>query len=168
MEILKNTQPDYIYIDETLRLRKFDNKYDFALSWYEDEEILRLVDGEDAQSYDSEKLARMYNYLNSKGELYFIEIKECSEYIPIGDVTFWQKDMPIVIGDKNYRGKGIGYKVINALIERAKTLGYDEIYINEIYSYNVASQKTFEKAGFKKYKENSKGSSYILKLSSNF
>jgi RimJ/RimL family protein N-acetyltransferase len=167
MEIIKVTQPDYIDIDKTLRLRKFDNKYDFALQWYEDEETLKLVDGEKAHPYDSEKLARMYNYLNDKGELYFIEINKYGKYIPIGDVTFWQMDMPIVIGDKNYRGKGIGYKVICALIERAKTLGYDEIFVHEIYSYNVASQKTFQKAGFKKYADTENGASYVLKLNNN-
>lgn len=164
MEISKYTQPEYINIDETLRLRRFDNKYDFALSWYEDDETLKLVDGKDSTPYDIEKLTRMYKYLNNKGELYFIEIKEHSKYIPIGDVTFWQEDMPIVIGDKHYRGKGIGYKVIMALIQRAKMLGYDEIYVNEIYTYNIASQRTFEKAGFEKYKENSKGYSYKIKL----
>lgn len=163
-ENIKNNQPEFINIDETLRLRKFDNKYDFALSWYEDDEILKLVDGENADPYDNNKLTRMYNYLNSKGELYFIEIKKDNEYIPIGDVTFWKEDMPIVIGDKNYRGCGIGYKVISALIKRARFLGYDEIFIDTIFSYNIASQKTFEKAGFKKYKETEKGYSYVLKL----
>lgn len=164
MDISKNTQPEYIIIEERLRLRKFDGKYDFALCWYKDEEIVRLVDGEEAKAYDSDKLARMYNYLNNKGEVYFIEIKKDNEYLPIGDVTFWKEDMPIVIGDKNYHGKGIGYKVVMALVERAKILGLDEIYVNEIYSYNIASQKTFEKAGFKKYKETKKGYSYILNV----
>jgi len=92
-----------------------------------------------------EILSRMYNYLNNKGELYFIEILQGSEFTPIGDVTFWQQDMPIVIGDKNHRGKGIGYKVLTALIDRAKTLGYDEIYVSEIFSYNIASQKPLKK-----------------------
>lgn len=164
MGILNVIQPDYIKIDENLRLRKFDGKYDFALSWYLDDEILRLVDGEDAHIYDNEKLSRMYNYLNNKGELYFIEIKRDEEYIPIGDVTFWKEDIPIVIGDKNYWRKGIGYKVITALTGRAKSLGYSEIYVGEIYTYNTASRKTFEKAGFKKYKDTEKGSSYVLKL----
>ncbi|WMM25512.1 GNAT family protein [Tissierella sp. MB52-C2] len=153
---LQINQPKYIDIDTDLRLRKFDGKFDFALNWYKD--------GEDAELYDIDKLERMYNYLDNKGELYFIEVKTENEYIPIGDVTFWKEDMPIVIGDKDYRGKGIGYKVINALIQRAKILGYDEIYVNKIYSYNAASQKTFEKAGFRKYKENKNGYSYILKL----
>lgn len=160
----RTNQPKYIDIDADLRLRKFDGKFDFALAWYKDEETVKLVDGEDAELYDTDKLERMYNYLNNKGELYFIEVKEGNKYIPIGDVTFWKDDMPIVIGNKDYRGKGIGYKVIKALIQRAEILGFDEIYINEIYSYNIASQKTFEKAGFRKHKENKNGYSYILKL----
>lgn len=164
MGIANIIQPDYIKIDEKLRLRKFDGRYDFALSWYLDDELLRLVDGENAHTYDNEKLSRMYNYLNNKGELYFIEIKEDEEFIPIGDVTFWQEDMPIVIGDKNYWRKGIGTKVVMALAERAKSLGYSEIYVGEIYTYNTASQKTFEKAGFKKNKHTEKGASYVLEL----
>lgn len=108
----------------------------------------------------------MYHYLNNKEELYFIEIRSHDKFIPIGDVTFWQKDMPIVIGDKKYRGKGIGCKVIKALIKRGIKLGFDKLYVGEIYTYNIASQKAFEKAGFRKYRAAKNGYSYILDLSS--
>lgn len=53
----------------------------------------------------------MYNYLNNKGELYFIEVNENGKWKPIGDVTLWQEDMPIVIGEREYRGKGVGKKL---------------------------------------------------------
>ncbi|URZ03111.1 GNAT family N-acetyltransferase [Clostridium felsineum] len=159
-------QPDYIYIDEILRLAKFHDKYDFALKWYQDLETLILVDGKKTL-YDEAKLKRMYYYLNNKGELYFIEFKVENKYIPIGDVTFSKEDMPIVIGNKNYRHKGIGFRVILTLAKRAKFLGYDKIYVNEIYHYNIGSQKTFEKVGFKKYKKTAKGFSYILNLKNN-
>lgn len=164
MDTFGNIQPEYINIDETLRLRKYDGNHDFAFKWYQDSELVRMVDGENAKPYDYEKLNVMYNYLNKKGELYFIEIKRGYDYLAIGDVTFWREDMPIVIGNKNYRGKGVGLKVIKSLIKRAKTLGYERIYVNEIYSYNIASQRAFEKAGFKKYKEKDTGYSYELKL----
>lgn len=164
MNISENTQPDYIDINENLRLRKFDNKYDFALAWYKDEETVKLVDGEGAQLYDNDKLKRMYNYLNNKGELYFIEVKKYDKFIPIGDVTFWPEDMPIVIGNKSYQGQGIGSMVITTLIKRAKALGFHEIHVREIYSYNIGSQKAFEKCGFKKYKQTEKGYSYMLNL----
>ena len=153
-------QPEVIQIDETLRLRKFDDHYDFALSWYQDEEMVYLVDGV-RQTYTMEKLSQMYHYLNDAGELYFIEVMEKDMYKPIGDVTFWQEDMPIVIGDPEYRGKGIGRKVVSALIERGKELGYDALHVSDIYDYNTASKRCFESVGFVEHEKTEKGSSYI-------
>ena len=86
----------------------------------------------------------MYEYLNKQGELYFIEVLEKGAYRPIGDVCFWKDDMPIVIGEKTYRGKGIARKVIAALIERGKALGYDSLRVNEIYDFNIASRKCLD------------------------
>ena len=122
-------QPEIIQIDNTLRLRKYDGVHDFALEWYLDEETVYLVDGK-RDSYTIERLGGMYRYLNNVGELYFIEALENGTYKPIGDVTFWQEDMPIVIGDPAYRGKGIGRKVISALIEEILGKDYD-VYIYE-------------------------------------
>lgn len=98
-------QPEIIAIEPTLRLRKFDGKYDFALKWYQDEDVVYMVDGV-RRAYDMDRLTRMYTYLNQAGELYFIEVLESGSFRPIGDVTFWQDDMPIVIGDPHYRGEG--------------------------------------------------------------
>lgn len=154
-------QPEVINITNELRLRKFDDKYSFALAWYQDEETVKLVDGLDAEKYDYDTLRRMYEYLDNIGELYFIEVLENNDFIPVGDVTFSKDDMPIVIGKKNYRGQGIGKKVIEALIERARDLGYQELKVNEIYNYNIASQKLFESCGFKKAEATKNGYSYI-------
>lgn len=154
-----------IEIDSSLRLRPFDGNYDFAFEWYQDPETVRLVDGI-AEPYSYHTLTNMYRYLNEKGELYFIEINENGEWKPIGDVTFWQNDMPIIIGDPEYRGHGIGKKVISALIERGKALGYDKLYVGEIYDFNVASRRCFESSGFKSYEKTEKGSRFVLELSS--
>ncbi len=97
MPILDIKQPEYVIVSDDIRLRKFDNNFAFALEWYQDEETLMLVDGEN-EPYDMEKLCRMYSYLNEHGELYFIEVQDGDKYVPIGDVTFSCKDMPIVIG----------------------------------------------------------------------
>ena len=98
-------QPTMIQVNESLRLRKYDGVHDFALSWYQDENTVWLVDG-NRNPYTMDRLGGMYRYLNDAGELYFIEILENGTYKPIGDVTFWQEDMPIVIGDASYRDKG--------------------------------------------------------------
>ena len=134
--------------DDEIRLRKYEGVYDFAFGWYKDEETVYLVDGVRVP-YTREKLKRMYEYLNHHGELYFIEVMEKGVYKPIGDVTFWKDDIPIVIGEKRYRGKGIGRKVVCTLIDRGRKLGYDCLYVSEIDLFNIASVKCFESLGFR-------------------
>lgn len=156
-------QPESIQIDASLRLRKFDGKYDFALMWYQDTELVYLVDGKKT-AYTRERLEKMYHYLNDMGELYFIEVLEDGSYKPIGDVTFWKEDMPIVIGEPAYRGKGIGRKVITALVNRGRELGYDKLYVAEIYAYNEGSKRCFEGAGFHPYEKTENGARYVMYL----
>lgn len=156
-------QPEIIQIDESLRLRKYDGVHDFALTWYQDEETVWLVDG-NRNPYTIERLGGMYRYLNNAGELYFIEVLENGTYKPIGDVTFWQDDMPIVIGDAHYRGKGIGRKVISALVQRGRSLGFGHVSVGEIYDWNEPSRRCCESVGFRAYEKTEKGSKYRLVL----
>lgn len=162
MPIPNIDQPQLLNIEETLRLRKFDDNFDFAFSWYQDEELVYLVDGV-KQPYSRETLSNMYHYLDRHGELYFIEVLD-GQWKPIGDVTFWREDMPIVIGNAAYRGKGIGGKVIATLIARGRELGYDRLEVNEIYEYNAASRKCFENAGFRVLEKTKKGNRFYMNL----
>ena len=92
-------QPGVIEIDEELRLRRFDGKYDFAMDWYLDPETTLLVDG-DPVPYTRYTLDSMYSWLDAHGELYFIEVMKDGSFVPVGDVTFSEDDLPIVIGPK--------------------------------------------------------------------
>lgn len=163
MPVLGIEQPEYIQIDATLRLRKYDGRHAFALDWYQDKETVRLVDGVE-EPYTAEKLERMYRYLDAHGELYFIEKKQRQGYRPIGDVTLCPEDMPIVIGERSLRGQGIGRKVVTALVQRAKQLGWESVFVREIYHFNVGSRKCFESVGFSPCRENAKGTGYRLDL----
>ena len=89
---------------------------------------------------------------------------ENDTYKPIGDVTFWQEDLPIVIGEPNYRGKGLGRKIISALIARGKELGFDHMAVEEIYDWNDASRRCFEALGFSAYEKTEMGARYRLSL----
>ena len=162
MPIPHISQPEILPIDETLRLRKFDGFFDFAFDWYQDEETVYLVDGV-RRPYSRETLANMYHYLDAHGELYFIEIKENGVFRPIGDVTFSREDLPIVIGDRAWRGRGIGKKVIRTLIRRAGELGYETLGVSEIYDWNPASRRCFEHLGFRPVEKTEKGSRYEWK-----
>ena len=162
MPIPNIAQPEILAVCETLRLRKFDDCFDFAFDWYQDEELVYLVDGV-RRPYSRETLGNMYHYLDQHGELYFIEVLD-GHWKPIGDVTVWQEDMPIVIGDPAYRGKGIGKKVIAALIGRGRELGYSTLYVAEIYDWNAASRKCFENAGFRVLEKTEKGNRFYIDL----
>jgi len=163
MPISGVAQPEMIYVDGDLRLRRFDGKCDLALSWYQDEETLLLVDGK-ADPYTPVRIKRMYDYLSERGELYWIEYRRGEDYFPIGDVTLWQDDLPIVIGDPAYRGKGIGRRVIEALCRRAGELGWQEVRVNEIYDYNEGSRRCFERAGFVPRGKTEHGTRYVRYL----
>lgn len=163
MAITGVIQPEILQVDEKVRLRKYDGVYDFAFAWYQDEETVYLVDGV-RKPYSAETLQCMYEYLNKQGELYFIEVLEGDTYKPIGDVCFWKDDMPIVLGEKAYRGKGIAKKVIGALIERGRLLEYDSLHVQEIYEFNTASRKCFEKMGFEAYEKTEKGNRFVVYL----
>ena len=152
-------QPKYIQVNNVLRLRKYDGRYDFAYDWYQDGETCLMVNGA-AAPMKQESITIMYEYLNAHGELYFIEYLENGNYVPIGDVTFWKEDMPIVIGNPAYRKRGIGYLVVKKLMERARELGYEKVYVDEIYDYNKGSIRCFEKAGFMPYERTEKGKRY--------
>ncbi len=163
MPIPNISQPDVLPIAEALRLRRFDGAFGFAYLWYQDPELVWLVDHV-REPYTMEKLARMYWYLDARGELYFIEVREESSWKPVGDVTFWQEDMPIVIGDAAYRGRGIGRQVIGTLIRRGRDLGYSRLGVGEIYEDNVPSRNCFESLGFRPGEKTAWGHKYYLDL----
>ena len=45
MPIPNIEQPELIALDDTLRLRRFDDRFSFAFDWYQDPETVWLVDG---------------------------------------------------------------------------------------------------------------------------
>ncbi len=152
-------QPAYREINETLRLRRYDGTADFALPWYQDEDLVYLVDGV-RKRYDREHMYDMYNFLDAHGELYFIEAWADGAYVPIGDVTLSEADLPIVIGDPAWRGRGVGRQVIQALMDRGRALGWAKLGVREIYDFNAASIRCFTACGFKPVERTDRGWRY--------
>ena len=165
MPIQGTLQPNIIPIGDDLRLRKYDGVHDFAYAWYQDPDTIWLVSA-DRTPYPKEQTDRMYTYLNDHGELYFIEMMQNGIFVPVGDVTFWDDDMPIVIGPPEYRGKGIGRRVAQALIARGQSLGFSKISAGDIYDWNEPSRALFTSLGFVPREKTKHGSRYELNLTS--
>ena len=163
MPIENIPQPEILSVSETLRLRKYDKNHDFALSWYLDEETVWLVDG-DKDLYTPELLRKMYTHQDTHGELYFIEVRENDNWRPVGDVCLSTDDVAIVIGEKDFRGKGVGRAVVSALVERARSLGWKQVRVGDVYDFNAGSRHMFTSLEFREEAKTEKGHSYILTL----
>lgn len=137
--------------DGDLRLRSCDavRDVDAALPWYRDPEVLRMSEGTGALPFDRERVARMYLHLASVGELYMIEVRDETSWRTVGDVTLAQDTLPIVIGETNYRGRGLGGRVLDLLIGRAKALGWDHLQAKHVFTYNEPSRRLFSSRGFR-------------------
>ena len=108
--------PSVLDISSDLRLVRLDAPPAAALSWYQDPETLWMVDGK-REPYTPERLARMYDWLAERGELWFIEVRDEGTGVgwrPVGDVTLCPSDLPIVIGEKDQRARHVGRRVIGA------------------------------------------------------
>lgn len=154
-------QPKIIMIHSQLRLvtpSKAD--WDLALPWYQNSKVMYLSEGVTNQVYTLSQIHNMYEFLSTRGELYFIEVLEDDQWVAIGDVTLWDENLPIAIGVEAYWGQGIGKAVIKTLMKRATLLGMIKLNVPAIYHYNIASQRLFESLGFKKIAENETEKSY--------
>ena len=74
-----------IQIDDSLRLVPYflADHHDAALAWYQDVDLVELVDGIRIP-YSSEKLNAMYSYLESHGDLFWIEFRERESGFQLG------------------------------------------------------------------------------------
>ena len=154
-----------IQIDSSFRLVPYflaDHR-DVALTWYQDVDLVELVDGIRIP-YSLEKLNAMYSYLEEHGDLFWIEFREKGEWLPIGDVTLSLENIPIVIGNPTYQHQGLGCKVLKTLIDLARQRGWKELKVQEIYTFNRISRRCFESLGFVESGTTENGVSFVLTL----
>jgi uncharacterized protein len=129
-----------------------DEHFPLLYSWNADPHILE-IDGSD----DPEVVRRIYSQASAAGYAFLIEydgqaIGECllakrsnaPKSLQSGDL--WGIDL--IVGEGEYRGRGIGGNVIKILADFAlKTKGLNEVYA-VIAQNNYPSIKAFEKQGF--------------------
>ena len=133
---------DSIIITTALRLIPYYPAYDEALTWYQDAELCHQVDNQE-RIYDLPILKNMYQYLDSHGDLFYIE----SEGMLCGDVCLQESGEISIVICKEYQNRHIGRAVIGKILELARGKGYTECFA-EIYPFNIQSRKMFASMGF--------------------
>ena len=166
MALKEFEQPEIININDSLRLRKYDGHYELFLPGYQNPVVYQNSEGifDESRIPDLDYVKRMCTYLAKVGELYYIEAKVDGIYIPIGDVTVKDENPPIAIWTDDYRGKGIGKLVMQAVIDRLKELGFAKVTGSTVYQWNTASQKLHERLGFCRVSEDEKEITYEREL----
>ncbi len=157
-------QPDFIPLTPSLRLHRYDGHYELALPGYQDPVVYQNSEGifDQAKIPDLDYVKGMCQYLDSHGELYFIEALEQGDWVPVGDVTVKPENPPIAIWVERYRGRGLGRLVMSWVIERLRALGYEKITGSTVYRWNQASLHMHQKLGFQIVRETEKD--YYLEL----
>lgn len=115
-----------------------------TLAWYQDKTLCKQVDNIDTV-YDLDKLNRMYHYLNTHGDLFYI----ASEGTLCGDVCLQNTGELSIVICKKYQNRHIGRAVIRGMLAIAAEKGFLQCYAH-IYRFNVQSRKLFEALGFVK------------------
>ena len=127
-----------------------------TLAWYQDKTLCKQVDDIDTV-YTLEKLKRMYNYLNTHGDLFYIayEGQLC------GDVCLQDSGELAIVICKEFQNRHIGRAVIRRMLTLAAEKGFKQCFAH-IYSFNIQSQQMFKSLGF--VKENEELYVYPIKI----
>ena len=72
-----------------------------------------------------------------------------------------------MIGNPTYKHKGLGRQVLKALINLARQKGWNQLNVQEIYTFNRISRRCFESLGFVESRRTESGVGFLLKLDTN-
>ena len=115
-----------------------------TLAWYQDKTLCKQVDNIDTV-YDLDKLNRMYHFLNTHGDLFYIAY----DGTLCGDVCLQNTGELSIVICKEYQNRHIGRAVIQGMLTIAAEKGFAQCYAH-IYPFNIQSRKLFEALGFVK------------------
>lgn len=115
-----------------------------TLAWYQDKTLCKQVDNIDSV-YDLDKLNRMYHFLNTHGDLFYIAY----DGTLCGDVCLQNTGELSIVICKEYQNRHIGRAVIRGMLALTAEKGFAQCYAH-IYPFNVQSRKLFEALGFVK------------------
>ena len=139
-----------------LRNISLDDCNENYLSWMNDSEINKFLESRfTVHTIDSLKDFVISMNNSNNNILFAIVDKESDKHIgniKLGDIHPVHKyaDIGLVIGDKNYWGRGIATNAINLVSKYAfDILNLRKVFAG-VYEKNIGSIKAFEKCGFKK------------------
>jgi len=127
--------------------------------WNADSELL-MLDGSKEEYRDENEVNRIYSLISSMGYAFAIEydgmiVGECLLAKMNTEVALQAhsaetdiRRIDILIGEKEYWGRGLGSKVVNTLVDHAFIAEQTDVLYAVISDYNERSRHVFQKTGF--------------------
>lgn len=129
-------------IDGELRLIPYYRNDAASLPWYQDLTVCKQVDDRDTP-YDVELLHRMYDFLSTHGNCYYIEYQG----VLVGDVSLRENGEIAIVVCREFQNRHIGRRCVLEMLRLAGEKGMARVRAN-IYSFNRQSQRMFLSVGF--------------------
>ena len=137
-----------------------ENDWDILLKWNSDPQVLYYSEGDDVQAYNLEDINGIYRGVSQTAFCFIAEVNRQ----PVGECWLQQMNLPrilqkypdqdcrridLMIGEKDWWGKGLGTEMIRLLTEFAFEQEHaDRVYEPGIADYNPRSLKAFQKNGY--------------------
>jgi len=137
-----------------------ESDWDILLKWNSDAEVLYYSEGDDVQAYSLEDIQGIYRGVSQAAFCFIAEVDGC----PVGEGWLQQMNLPrilqkypnqdirridLMIGEKDFWGRGIGTEMIRLQTEFAFEQEHaDRIFGCSIADYNPRSLKAFQKVGY--------------------
>ena len=119
-----------ISVEGNIRLVPYYPAYDTALAWYQDAQLCKQVDNRDSV-YNLPLLKRMYHYLDTHGELFYIEYRG----VLCGDVSLRTTGELAIVICKEDKNKHIAAVVAAALFFDAEAAALLALLKRMIYTW---------------------------------
>lgn len=130
-------------IDPEFRLIPYYPDYTTTLPWYQDLSLCKQVDNRDAP-YDLELLQRMYDYLNTHGDLFYIQYQATL----CGDVCLQPSGEINIVIAKPFQNKHIGEQLVSDSLVQGKAAGFQLLQFNAVVENNIHARHLYERLGF--------------------
>jgi RimJ/RimL family protein N-acetyltransferase len=158
---MKLRKHEIILHGEKVTLRPMtENDWDILWKWNSDPDVLYFAEGDDVSAYTLDQVQQIYRGISQNAFCFIIQVDDK----PIGDCWLQQMNLErileahpeadcrridLMIGEKEWWGRGLGAEVIRLLtrfaFEQEKA---DFVFGCDIADYNPASLRAFQKAGY--------------------
>lgn len=133
-----------------ITLRKLEpNNWSHFAKWWRDRDLIKMTSG-DLEPLSDDEIKKQVQQMADDADSWHWMIQADDKivgHINLNKLDNQKAELQIVIGEKEYWGRGIGKKAVELVLASAKKLNHKEIYV-EVRPENQRARNLYKSAGF--------------------